>query len=177
MHRPRRLWLAGLALAAPVAYIAHAETYMSEEKAAVILFPGVRLTPRWIELTEQQRKAIERASAERVRDKRVRVWWGPKGQAMFIDQVLGKHEFITYAVGIAANGTVKNVEIMDYRETYGYEVRGREWRQQFIGKTARDPLKLDRDIKNISGATLSSAHVTAGVRRVLATYEILRNRH
>jgi hypothetical protein len=32
-------------------------------------------------------------------------------------------------------------------------------------------------VQNISGATLSSAHVTNGVRRVLQTYELLKNRY
>ena len=110
-----------------------------------------------------------------MRDPHVRVWWGRKGQALFIDRVIGKHDFITYAVAVTADGNVKGVEIMDYRETYGGEVRRAEWRHQFVGKTVKDPLKLDHDIKNISGATLSSAHVTAGVRRILATYDLLRH--
>ena len=54
----------------------------------------------------------------------------------------------------------------------GYEVRNPEWRKQFVGKTAADPLRLNADIRNISGATLSSRHVTDGVKRVLATYAV-----
>ena len=45
------------------------------------------------------------------------------------------------------------------------------WRRQFAGKTARDPLKLDQDIRNISGATLSCRHVTDGIKRLLGFYE------
>ena len=82
-------------------------------------------------------------------------------------------------IGTHGGGAVKNaigavlgVEIMDYRETYGYEVRDAKWRQQFTGKTAAAPLKLDADIKNISGATLSSRHITDGVKRLLATHAI-----
>jgi len=104
----------------------------------------------------------------------VRVFWGPNKEALFIDTVLGKHEFITYAVAIDAPGQVKGIEILDYRETYGYQIRDKAWRQKFVGKTARDPLTLDKDIPNISGATLSSKHVTDGVRRVLQTYDILK---
>jgi Na+-translocating ferredoxin:NAD+ oxidoreductase RnfG subunit len=43
---------------------------------------------------------------------------------------------------------------------------------QFAGKTAADPLRLDGDIKNISGATLSCRHITDAVKRLLATYEV-----
>ena len=89
---------------------------------------------------------------------------------------MGKHEFITYAVGLNANGSVKQIEVMDYRETYGGQIREETWRSQFVGKTARSTLKLDADIKNISGATLSCRHVTDGVKRLLAFYEVALKR-
>ena len=91
---------------------------------------------------------------------------------MVIDRVLGKHEHIKYAVGITAGGTVKQIEILEYSESYGYEVREASWRSQFVGKSASSPLQLNVDIKNISGATLSSRHIADGVRRLLALYEI-----
>jgi len=87
-----------------------------------------------------------------------------------LDRVVGKHEFITVAIGINANGTVKGIEIMEYRESYGYEVRDASWRAQFVGKGAGSPLQLGEDIKNISGATLSSKHITDGVKRTLQKY-------
>jgi Na+-translocating ferredoxin:NAD+ oxidoreductase RnfG subunit len=48
----------------------------------------------------------------------------------------------------------------------------KKWRAQFVGKTSKSTLKLDSDIKNISGATLSCRHITDGVKRLLAFYEI-----
>jgi Na+-transporting NADH:ubiquinone oxidoreductase subunit NqrC len=62
---------------------------------------------------------------------------------------------------------------MEYRESYGYEVRRKNWRKQFVGKTAASVLKLNRDIKNISGATLSCRHVTEGIKQVLALYDLV----
>jgi Na+-translocating ferredoxin:NAD+ oxidoreductase RnfG subunit len=86
--------------------------------------------------------------------------------------VYGKHEFITYAVGLNADGSVRQIEVMDYRETYGYEIRNAAWRRQFVGKRHGDSLKLDQDIRNISGATLSCRHIAEGVRRLLALHEV-----
>src|SRR5260221_13373395 len=60
---------------------------------------------------------------------------------------------------------------LEYRESHGGQVRDAKWRAQFAGKSIADPLQLDRDIRNISGATLSCRHVTDGVKRVLAMYE------
>jgi uncharacterized protein with FMN-binding domain len=49
-------------------------------------------------------------------------------------------------------------------------VRDGAWRAQFVGKSAASPLQLNVDIKNISGATLSSKHITDGVKRILQKF-------
>jgi FMN-binding domain len=149
-----------------------ANTYLTVEQAQRAIFPGASFAPVKISLTPQQQKSIEARSGVRVRALDLKVWKVSGGGWFLVDEVLGKHEYITYALGLNANGSVKQIEIIDYRETYGYEVREDSWRQQFVGKTAQSPLRLDEDIRNISGATLSSRHVTEGVRRLLATYEI-----
>ncbi len=165
-----------LALTTPVSYVAHAEVYLNEKQAAEILFPGIVLNSSWVELTAQDLKTIEKLSGKKWLSSRVRVFWGPAREALVIDRVYGKHEFITYAVAINSDGKIKGIEIMEYRETYGSQVCGSEWRKQFIGKGPGDLLKVERDIKNISGATLSSVHITDGVRRVVHTYEIIKEK-
>lgn len=87
---------------------------------------------------------------------------------VIVDSVLGKFEQIDYAVAVDATGKVLAIEILTYREGHGGEVRLPAWRNQFVGKTAADPMKIGSDIANISGATLSCAHITDGVRRLVA---------
>jgi hypothetical protein len=87
-----------------------------------------------------------------------------------LDHVIGKHLYIDYAVALDTSGRVMRVEILQYRESYGGEVREPGWLGQFVGKGSASPLKVGSDIRNISGATLSSMHITEGVKRVLATY-------
>ncbi len=55
-----------------------------------------------------------------------------------------------------------------YREPYGGEVAYDAWRKQFRGKSAADSLRVGREIRSISGATISAHAVTLGVRRLLA---------
>jgi Na+-translocating ferredoxin:NAD+ oxidoreductase RnfG subunit len=89
---------------------------------------------------------------------------------------MGRYEAIDIAVAITAEGEVRGVEILTYREVYGYEVRSPKWRRQFQGKTADSKLKLHKDIDNISGATLSSQGITRGVKRLVHTWEqVLRH--
>ena len=68
---------------------------------------------------------------------------------------------------------VERVEIMVYREPRGDEVRDVRFRKQFQGKTSQDPLRLNRDIDAVSGATVSSASLAVGVRRATILVEEL----
>ena len=131
---------------------AHAAVYLSVEQAQQVIFPGATFVPSG-------------ANGE------ARIWRVPGAGWFFVDRVIGKHDFITYALGLDASGKVRAIEIMEYRESYGYEVRTPGWRQQFVGKSAADSVRLGDDIRNISGATLSCRHVTAGVKRLLTVYE------
>jgi hypothetical protein len=161
-----------LPIAALVAPSAFAVQYLTIDQAQKAIFPGKSFTAASVKLTGAQRKAIAQASGVRVLHDEQQVWRVNGGGWFIVDEVVGKHEFITYAVGLNADGSVKQIEIMDYRETYGGQIRDEKWRAQFAGKTARSTLKLDSDIKNISGATLSCRHITDGVKRLLAFYEI-----
>jgi Na+-translocating ferredoxin:NAD+ oxidoreductase RnfG subunit len=165
-------WLL-LPTTALVAAPALATTYFTVEQAQQQMLPGQALTPVALTLTPAQAKAIEQASGVRVREKALKVWRAANGSWFYVDQVLGKHEFITYALTLDAQGAVSGLEILDYRETYGGAVRNPKWRAQFTGKRNGAPLKLDADIVNLSGATLSSAHITDGVRRLLATHALV----
>lgn len=160
-----------------IPYVAHSATFLDEQQAVSAIFPASeKMIKKQIFLNDEEIKKIEKASGETVRNKTLNCLVNSKKEIVFIDQVLGKHEFITYATGITKDATIKAIEIMEYRETYGQQVRNESWRKQFIGKTKKAPLKLKEDIVNISGATLSSSHIAAGVRRLLQTYEIIRSR-
>src|SRR5437870_9192876 len=161
-----------LPVSALIAPSAFAVRYLTVDQAQQAIFPGKSFTAAPVKLTSVQRKAIEQASGVRVLHDEQQVWRVSGGGWFIVDEVVGKHDFITYAVGLNADGSVKQIEVMDYRETYGYEIRNEKWRAQFVNKTANSTLKLDDDIKNISGATLSCRHVTDGVKRLLAFYEI-----
>jgi hypothetical protein len=152
---------------------AFAVTYLNVVQAQHALFPGGKLREQPVELSPEQCQAIAKASGVKVRATRPKVWRVETGGWFIVDEVLGKHEFITYALGLDSHGAVKGIEVMDYRENYGSEVRQGSWRSQFVDKKHGAPLKLEGDIKNISGATLSCRHITEGVKRLLATYELV----
>jgi Na+-translocating ferredoxin:NAD+ oxidoreductase RnfG subunit len=150
----------------------HAQAYLSREQARSILLPGAS-EPRSIPISKKQRRKIEQASGVAVVTSELDAWRHPDGSWLIFDTVEGRYEAIDIAVAVSGAGEVLGVEILTYRESYGYEVRSPKWRRQFHGKTAGSKLKLDKDITNISGATISSQSITKGVKRLLHTWELV----
>jgi Na+-translocating ferredoxin:NAD+ oxidoreductase RnfG subunit len=147
-----RLSLPAAAIAS-IASPAYAMQYLTIEEAQKQAFPSAT------HFSEIQAGRVWKAEA------------GGRVVGFFIfDRVIGKHLYIDYAVTLTPTGAVHGVEILQYRESYGGEIRSPSWLAQFVGKTSGSSLKINGDIRNIAGATLSSTHVTEGVKRVLAAY-------
>lgn len=82
--------------------------------------------------------------------------------------VKGKDQPITFLVATDPADRLRDIDILVYREPYGGEVAYDAWRRQFRGKSSDDQLEVGRDIRSISGATISVHAVTLGVRRALS---------
>jgi Na+-translocating ferredoxin:NAD+ oxidoreductase RnfG subunit len=167
-----------LALAPAVApAAAYAAEYMTMPDAQRAAFPAATsFVPVPVALDmAARRKLAEVANPPGARDPMVwRAMADDKPLGMFmLDAVIGKQEYITYSVAFDAQGRVLRLDVLQYRETHGWEIRNEPWRAQFVGKMATDPVAINADIANISGATLSCRHVTDGVRRLLALRGLL----
>jgi Na+-transporting NADH:ubiquinone oxidoreductase subunit NqrC len=149
-------------------------TYQESQKN--FFSSATAFVPSDIVLNDDEIDKVQEMSKVRVRDPKQKVWRveqnGHTIGWFMIDRVIGKHELITYSLALSTDGKVKGIEILDFRESYGEQIHELQWRAQFIGKTLSDPFKLDQDIRNISGATLSCKNVTNGVKRLLATYTV-----
>lgn len=89
-----------------------------------------------------------------------------------IDNEIGKTEPITFLTAMTPTGTIKAVEILVYRETHGSEVHQKPFLKQYETKQLSDPIRVGQDIKNITGATLSSRAISTGVKRDVAIWNI-----
>ena len=158
-------WLVPVGVgAASMAQLAHAAQYLTVEQAQRAAFPDATVFA-------PVRVAFDAAELGAPAGWLPHVWRARNGDKdlglFFADAVIGKSELINYALALDANGAVIALEVLEYRESHGGEVRLAPWRKQFLGKTAHDPVVLNEDIKNISGATLSCRHLTEGVQRLL----------
>ena len=141
--------------------------------AAMVALASPAYAMQYLSITEAQKLAFPSAThfAEVQPGRAWKAEAGGRTIGLFVfDHVIGKHLYIDYAVALDPGGRVHRVDILQYRESYGGEVRNASWLAQFNGATSATPLKVNGDIRNISGATLSSLHVTEGVKRILAAY-------
>ena len=157
-----------------------AAVFMEVEQAQKLLLPEaehfVSVVPS---LDEGKLAAIASQSETRVpKNFSPRIWQAllaGKGRGWIVaDRVIGKYDWIDFAVGFSPEGTVVGVEIMAYRESHGAEIRQPAWRKQFSGRKGPQSMRFADDIRNISGATLSCQHVTEGVQRLSALVGLLK---
>ena len=170
--------LAHVALLLLVTLPAHAKRYLTPMQAQKLCFPEAD-TFEWKTHRYSAAEAgrIKQLSGTAVQDPGA--WYalalkdGRVIGAIVVDRVTGKHELIDYVVALDPTGKVRSVEILEYRESIGDEVRRAGWRKQFHGKDSRAKIKLYNDIANISGATISCRNITDGVRRICSTWQLV----
>jgi Na+-transporting NADH:ubiquinone oxidoreductase subunit NqrC len=167
-----------LVAAGTAAAPAFATQYLTAEQAQVLMFPeATAFRHQDIALTSAQMQQVEKLAGVSSRSVNWRVVAALKGDALIgyvvLDDVIGKFELISFAVGLNPDASVRQVEILNYRESHGSEIRNPAWRKQFVGKRAPGGLTLGEGIANISGATLSCTHVTDGVRRIAAIAQVV----
>lgn len=175
----RHLGWAGIAavLAAAPIQVVIASDYLSLEAAQRTLFPAAdRFAEVVLALTPAQHSEVASLAGPQPPHRSLRAFRALKGEEVlgyvFIDEVVGKEDFITYAASIDATGRLGTPEVMSYRESHGGEIRNPAWRRQFAGRDRLAELTVSTDIKNIAGATLSCEHVTQGVRWLMALWQV-----
>jgi Na+-translocating ferredoxin:NAD+ oxidoreductase RnfG subunit len=100
------------------------------------------------------KKIMGRAYSPRV----VRYWTDGKTTAWILNEI-GKTLPITTGY-VVSDGKIRQVEVLIYRESHGWEVRQPFFTKQFKGAELKPGNKLTKRIDNIAGATLSVRAVT-----------------
>lgn len=163
-----------LGLGATVAPIGAQEVLLAPEQALREMFPeGVRTAREVLPLAADTRARLEKQLGRRIDEDSIdvtRVFDAKNalvGYAVVTEEI-GKYRPITFMVGVTPRLTVRDVSVLAYRESRGGEVKRKRFLSQYRGKSTKDPIDVDRDIINISGATISVRSLNAGVKRVLA---------
>jgi len=175
MHRPiyeKTLWLTATAAVAASAVPASAEVYLNESQALGIILGDKAIVRREQKiLGEALRKKLEHDSNLQFPESTytffIATQNGEPAKYAIVMNEIGKSEPITFMVGMSPEGKVTEIVIMEFRENRGWEVKEKRFLKQFRGKTTRSTIRVDEDIINYSGATLSSKAIARGVKRAL----------
>jgi hypothetical protein len=149
-----------------------AEVYLREEDGLKIMFPkSERVRKEIIKLGPEKKSLIEERIGWKFPEESFEVYIGETGTQIdgyaVVQNTIGKHKPMTYMVGVDNQGFVSDVELLVFREARGSEVRQKRFNAQYEGKTVHDPVRINKDIINISGATMSVRSMSAGIKRVL----------
>jgi len=170
--KAERIWDSELKRFLTEQEMTHAEVFLTEEEALKIMFPkSERIRQAVIRLTPEKKAQIEERIGWKFPEEFFEVYIGETGAQIdgyaLIQNTIGKHKPMTYMVGVDNAGACTNVEVLVFREAKGSEVRTKRFNVQYEGKTVHDPVRINKDIINISGATMSVRSISAGVKRVL----------
>lgn len=148
------------------------EEFMTEEEAVKAVLPkSQRIRKELIRLTQGKKELIEQRIGWKFPEDSFELYIGETGDKVdgyaMIHNTIGKYKPMTYMVGVDAQGSCLDVELLVFRDAKGSEVRTKRFNSQYDGKTVSDPIRINKDIINISGATMSVRSMSAGVKRVL----------
>ncbi|MDZ4804636.1 MAG: FMN-binding protein [Candidatus Eisenbacteria bacterium] len=122
-------------------------------------------------MTTVQRGALEKSLGGPVADDTVTVHLAWCDTTLIgygvVSEEIGKYRPITFLVGTTPELEVARVTVLVYRESHGADIRRTRFLNQYRGKDWDDPIRQNRDIINIAGATLSVRSLNFGVRKVL----------
>ncbi len=149
-----------------------AEVFLTEEEAVKLMFPkSEHIKKDFLRVPADKKVVIEERIGWKFPEDAFDVYIGVTGTQVdgyaLVQNTIGKHKPMTYMVGVDRQGRVSNVELLVFREARGSEVRTKRFNVQYEGKTVVDPVRINKDIINISGATMSVRSMTAGIKRVL----------
>ena len=170
--RGERIWDGELKRFLTEQEMTHAEVFLSEEEALKLMFPkSERIRRDVIRLTPERKTQIEERIGWKFPEEDFEVHIGETGAHIdgyvVLQNTIGKHKPMTYMVGVDDRGRVSDIELLVFREARGSEVRTKRFNSQYEGKTVLDPVRINKDIINISGATMSVRSMSAGIKRVL----------
>ena len=157
---------------------ASAGVYLTVGEALEVAFPDCEIERRTVYLTEQQKTDAVGLSRVPMNSLIVYPYVAVKdgriaGVAYFDSHIVRTLDE-TIMVAIDRNDRVKRVELLVFNEPPEY-IPPDAWYRLFPGQQLDDRLAVNRDIRGILGATLTTRSTTEAVRRMLAIHHVIKD--
>ncbi len=167
-----RFLLVPAAIVVAAAPAVASEQLQTLEEAQQRLFPGATLTPFELRLTPEQFAQLKAEYQVPALRPSFRGWSVAGGGWLYLDQVYGLNDIVTYLVALGVDGKSRGIEVLTCADGY-CDIYTPEWRGTLSG-LAHGRWDPQRAASMVSGATLSSLHVAEGVKKILAIHARFR---
>ena len=154
--------------------MAFEDVYLTTDAFIAAAFSGQRPQAGKLANSDELGWRLADALGHATREKRFRYWQSGTRTAWVLEEI-GKERPITIGV-VVDGGRVAAIRVLTYRETHGMEVAAPSYTARYEGATLAADDRLDRDIDNITGATLSARAMTR-VARAALVLDDWRRRH
>ena len=149
------------------------QVFLEEDEAINTIFKNCdEIFVDKLTLAPQEKKELEDKLKRELRENSFNVFIGKKQHKVekyaIITDENGCFHPITFIISVGKDGKVDSVAIMVYRESRGKEVTRTRFLHQYKGKSVDAPIRLNKDIIHITGATTSVRGINRGVRKTLA---------
>ncbi len=151
--------------------------FSTPERSLSMMFPGAKIIVKNIVISKDQKRAIERIARSRLDSRLLSIYLVRKGERVVAYGYVDVHRVRTHPESvlfvISPEGKIIAVEVLSFNEPLEY-MADESWLELFKGKTIdRDPLRVNRDIPNMTGATLTARAITKAARRALAIWRVI----
>lgn len=169
------LFVLGLTLAVTnIAYGQVAPTQISQKllNKSMDEVLGSHQNPEWrsVSLSGLDKKSLELRQKNTLPDSLFvgKVQTGDGNYWIIPDIAPSKSETFSFVLYLTDEKEIYDVDVLKYRENYGYEIDYSFFRKQFQGKKDPGEVRFGRSIQNISGATISARSITHAVHDLLS---------
>ncbi len=152
------------------------QVFLTPEQALQQTFPDCdSIVSDEIILTEEKKSKLQKRLQRKIFEDRFTVYIGSRsgkivGYAIITEEV-GKFHPYTFIVSSNPEGKIRHIAVLVYRESRGSEIMNKRFLHQFKGKSLKNRIRINRDIINITGATMSVVTMCTGVKKVLAVID------
>ena len=160
--------------------IVYAKVLTTTEEALALFMPEASVTEERKALTPEQLTWVSeksKVSLDPYYDSEFQFFVGRKNHEIVgyavRDAVPGKWGLIEYMLAIRPDGSVQDVLVLEYQEKRGKPVAKKRFLKQFRGKTIKNKIKVMKDIRGVTGASISSNGMADGIRKMLHVFQVV----
>ncbi|MDV5121196.1 MAG: FAD:protein FMN transferase [Candidatus Scalindua sp.] len=152
------------------------QVFLTEEQALLKVLPDCdEIVYDEIILTDDEKNQLQNRLKRKIYENSFITYIGINagqvtGYAIITEEV-GKFHPYTFIVSVSPKGKIRDIAILVYRESRGAEIAHKRFLHQFKGKSLKSPLRINKDIINITGATMSVVTMCTGTKKVLAVID------